>query len=166
MINATQAIDESSYQFVIKMFSLRDRILELSRQDKVTTILYKRELVQPEMQRGIHAGLRNAELRQDLKFLLRQPDVDDDVLLDELQYAENSRKNHIGRFEDARRKAESASLSATTQSHEIKRDETNPITSSNINAGNEQPPIDLDLIVAKVASLLEVIVQTVLHSNQ
>ena len=159
MINATQAIDESPYQFVTKMFSLRDRILELSRQDKATTMLYKSELVQQEMQRGIHAGLRNAELRHDLKFLLRQPEVDDDVLLDELQHAESSRKDHIRRFEETRQKAESVNLSTTTASHEIKCNKTEPIISSNTNADNEQPPVDLHLLVPKIISLLEMIMQ-------
>ena len=72
--------------FVIEMFSLRDQVLELSRQDKGHR--YSRKLVQAEMQKSIYNGIRDNELRRDLKHLLmRTKDVQDRELLKEISQA-------------------------------------------------------------------------------
>ena len=99
MTNEKQTQKQTPFQFIIMMFTLRDRVLELARHDKATKDLYKRKMVQYEMQRGIFAGLRDEEVRQELKILLRQSNVDDDDLLDELRFAEASRRDHESRFE-------------------------------------------------------------------
>ena len=131
------------------MFSMRDKVLELVRQDKSTTKLYRRELVQQEMQRGIYAGLRDGDIRQDLKMLLRQPNVDDDDLLDELRLAEASRRDHELRFEEAMRKSESASNLENNNN-------------SDYNRTKEQPSVNLHLLVDKIYSLLGTMMQ---HMN-
>ena len=69
MLNATQGLGQTPYQFIVSMLSMRDRVLELAGQDKATAELYTRELVQQEMQRGIHVGLREEERRRDLQVL-------------------------------------------------------------------------------------------------
>ena len=64
MSKATQTPDQTPYQFIITMFSMRDRVLELAREGKRRTMLCRREFVQQEMQSGIYAGLRDAEIRR------------------------------------------------------------------------------------------------------
>ena len=85
MTGAVQSTKQTAYQFISSMFAMRDRVMELSRQKKSTKRQYSRKLVQEDMQRGIYAGLRDPGIRQDLKHMLRQPNVDDDDLLDKLQ---------------------------------------------------------------------------------
>ena len=105
MTGAVQSTKQTAYQFISSMFAMRDRVMELSRQKKSTKRQYSRKLVQEDMQRGIYAGLRDPGIRQDLKQLLRQPNVDDDDLLDELQLVETSKKEHELRFEEAKKKS-------------------------------------------------------------
>ena len=183
MTNATQGLKQTPYQFITSMFSLRDRVVELMRQEKTTTKPYMPELIQQEMQRGIYAGLRDEGIRQDLKMLLRQPDVDDDDLLDELQLAEASRREHERRFEEAEQKSVPASLpvistessndqiskSRTNDSHKSSDEKSlnsicinnlvNSNNSSNNDQANRQPTIDLHLLVSKISSLLEMMMQ-------
>ena len=158
MTNATQAQKQTPHQFITSMFAMRDRVLELAQLKTNTKKQYREKLVQEEMQRGIYAGLRDAGIRQDLRQILRQPNLDDDDLLDELQLAEASKREHEQRFEEARRRsgavnqvsAENASSSSNTQN-------TQHSTTQN-NKGNRNavaPVMDMNPFVAQVTSVLE-----------
>ena len=174
MTNATQGQKQTPNQFITSMFAMRDRVLELAGHQRETKRQYRRKLVQQEMQRGIYAGLKDSGIRQDLKIMLRQPDVDDDDLLDELQIAEACKREHELRFEEAKRKAGSASLSLINaessddqsaksgakqkSSNKINSNSNNNLrnnNSRNNNQGNGQAPGNLDpAFVAQVTSIV------------
>ena len=105
MTTATQGVKQTPVMFLMSMFALRDRVLELSQQNPAGESRYGRKLVQSEMQKGIYAGLRDESIRQDMKMMLRQPDVDDDELLKEMTSAVLSKEEHERKLEEAKRKS-------------------------------------------------------------
>ena len=100
--------------FVVHMFSLRDRIVELSRRKSSHGQKYSRKLVKSEMQKSIYAGLKDESIRQDLKQTLKKKNLDDDELMEELTAAIISKDEHEKRLQEAARKRKTAQVSVLT----------------------------------------------------
>ena len=92
---------DTALTFVVHMFALRDRILELSSQKKAHRQRYSPKLVQAEMQKAIYAGLRDSAIRQDLKLVLKQKKLTDKELMEELTAAMISKEEHEKKLEEA-----------------------------------------------------------------
>ena len=133
---ATQGVTQPPLKFLFAMFALRDQVIDLSRGNKRDERRYSRKLVQAEMQKGIYAGLRDPNIRQDLKMLLREPDVDDHELMRELTQAVVSQEEHEKRLEESRGKSKGTSGSASVSmvGREIAENPNN--NNNNLNTNN------------------------------
>ena len=104
--------------FVVHMFALRDRILELSREKRSHRQRYSKKLVQAEMQKSIYAGLKDESIRQDLKQVLRQKDLDDDELMEELTAAMICKEEHDKKLQEASSKKKVAAHASAVMADE------------------------------------------------
>ena len=145
MTRAVQGTEEKDtpITFAIRMFALRDQVLELSKQPGAHK--YSRKLVQAEMQKSIYAGIRDEGIRRDLKeTLTRTPNVDDDDLLEEISQAMSSLEEHELRIHEAgvRRKTGGgkAQVSVVGVDQESTDDERSK--SNNHNKGNKNQKKD------------------------
>ena len=111
MTTAIQGTKQTPVKFLMSMFAMRDRVLELQQQNPGRERRYSRKLLQAEMQKGIYAGLRDESIRQDMKMMLRQPDVDDDELMNEMTNAVLSKEEHEKKLEEGKGKSNSAAVS-------------------------------------------------------
>ena len=96
MTSAVQGTGEKDTPtaFVMSMMTLRDRVLELSAHKKSDQRRYAPKLVQAEMQKSIYGGLRDEDVRLDLKRILKKKNLPDERLLDEVMAATLSKEEH------------------------------------------------------------------------
>ena len=104
----TQNEQESAQEFVIRAMSLRQKVILVSKEEDCP---YSHHLVQSRFLHAVGTGLRNENVRQELKPILRKADCTDEDLLMKLNEAVSEEAEHIEKV-GARKKAASVNLVA------------------------------------------------------
>ena len=78
MSNSVQSINESMYEFVVKLISKREKVLILAKEEDCP---YDETLVQPRFLHAISTGIRNNNIRNDLHHVLQNINISDEQLL-------------------------------------------------------------------------------------
>ena len=84
LTNAKQSLSESAQEFAIRLMSIRQKILFVSREDSG---LYSHELLQERFMHTILIGLRSDNVRNELRPILKNSIISDEDLLDNLSAA-------------------------------------------------------------------------------
>ena len=159
---------DTAYTFIASMFGLRNEINSLCRNKHITGTKYAPRLVQSEMQKAIYSGLRDQCIRQDLKMLLRQDNLPDDVLLAGVTDAMSSKRAHDERMNEQevkQGKKGKVSLNVITVSDEDEEDghsksggkRSLPRRAKSKVAAAAQPVVDdaqSDVYMAQLASVI------------
>ena len=89
--NAKQSNSESPNDFVIRLMNLRQKLIYVSKEDPY---LFDEHLVQSKFLQAIFTGLRNENLRHELRPLLKNPKTSDEELLESLSLAMIDENEH------------------------------------------------------------------------
>ena len=108
--NAKQANNEGSQQFVIRMMSMRQKVLFISSEDPIS---YPQKLIQQKFLYTVLSGLRNNNIRNQLRPILLDEDVEDTEILDALTKILTEENEHIEKF---KRKPDTPSVSSNAVS--------------------------------------------------
>ena len=92
MSNSVQSVNESTYDFVVKLMSKREKVLILAKEEDCP---YDETLVQRRFLHAISTGLRNNNIRNDLRHVLQNTKISDEHLLQYVSEAvvNNSERN-------------------------------------------------------------------------
>lgn len=90
--NAKQSNSESPNDFVIRLMNLRQKLIYVSKEDPY---LFDERLVQSKFLQAIFTGLRNENLRHELRPLLKNPKTSDEELLESLSLAMIDENEHL-----------------------------------------------------------------------
>ena len=107
---------DTAYTFVASMLGIRNEINGLCRNKHVSGTKYGPDLVQSAMQKAIYNGLRDEDIRQDLKHLLKRRNVEDSELLAAVSDAMSSKRAH----EERMKELESKQVKSKTQKVTVK----------------------------------------------
>ena len=165
MTHAVQGTGErdTAYTFVARMFGLRNEINGLSRNKHVGGTKYGSALVQSEMQKAIFNGLRDEDIRQDLKHVLRKDGLLDGELLAAVTEAMTSKRAHEERLklQEAKSK-QKVSNNAVSVASDDEDDQDGSSSKSrgrrrkgkSKNSGSVSSPQGNDLFMAQLASIV------------
>lgn len=78
MSNSVQSVNESTYDFVVKLMSKREKVLILAKEEDCP---YDEALVQRRFLHAISTGIRNNNIRNDLRHVLQNVNISDEHLL-------------------------------------------------------------------------------------
>ena len=78
MSNSVQSVHESTYDFVVKLMSKREKVLILAKEEDCP---YDEKLVQRRFLHAISTGIRNNNIRNDLRHVLQNVNISDEYLL-------------------------------------------------------------------------------------
>ena len=165
MVHAIQGSGpkDTAMSFVLTMFSLRDRIIDFCKDKRSGERKYTPKLVQGEMQKSIYNGLKDDNIRQDLKQILKQKKLDDDDLLREVREAMISKAERDKKFLEAASKRKPNVSAVQVQSSDS--DNQTP-TKQNNNSNNKNnskkttnsksnlPLQNLDPFMAQLSSVI------------
>ena len=92
MSNSGQTVNDSTYDFVMKQMSKREKVLILAKEEDCP---YDEKLVQRRFLHAISTGIRNSDIRNDLRHLLQNVNLSDEHLLQLVSEAvvNNSERN-------------------------------------------------------------------------
>ena len=95
--NAKKMPNETAQEFTIRMMSLREKVLFVSNKGKCG---YSTSLIQYMFLHAILVGLRNDNIRYELRPLLKNTIVSDEDILKNLDFATADELEHISRFKN------------------------------------------------------------------
>ena len=95
LTNAKQSVSENAQRFVIRMMSLRQKVLFVSKEDPIP---YPPALVQRRFSHAVLSGLRNNNIRNNLRPLLENESTSDEFLLECLTKAVTEETEHYEKF--------------------------------------------------------------------
>lgn len=92
MSNSVQSVNESTYDFVVKLMSKREKVLILAKEEDCP---YDESLVQRRFLHAISTGIRNNNIRNDLRHVLQNVNISDEHLLQHVSevVVNNSERN-------------------------------------------------------------------------
>ena len=92
MSNSVQSVNESTYEFVVKLMSKREKVLILAKEEDCP---YDETLVQRIFLHAISTGIRNNNIRNDFRHVLQNINISDEHLLQYVSEAvvNNSERN-------------------------------------------------------------------------
>ena len=90
--NAKQIPNETAQEFIIRMMSLREKVLFVSNKDKCG---YSTSLIQDMFLHAILVGLRNDNIRYELRPLLKNTIVSDEDILKNLDLLQQMNLNTL-----------------------------------------------------------------------
>jgi len=90
--NAKQNVHESPEEFVIRLMNLRQKLIYVSKEDQYE---YDEKLIKRKFLKSIFTGLKNENLRNELRPLLNTDTVEDDDLLEALNLAITNETEHL-----------------------------------------------------------------------
>ena len=162
MVHAIQGSGpkDTAMSFVLTMFSLRDRIIDMCKDKRSGERKYTPKLVQGEMQKSIYNGLKDDNIRQDLKQILKQKNLDDDDLLSEVREAMISKAERDKKFLDAatKKKPSVSAVQAQSDSDSQTLSKQNNNNKSNnkktTNSKSNLPVQNLDPFMAQLSSVI------------
>ena len=169
MTHAAQGTGErdTAYTFVASMFGVRNVINNLCKNKHVGGTKYTPAFIQSEMQKSIYNGLRDEEVRQDLKQLLGKDGLSDGELLAALTEAMASKRAHDERLKQLEAKSRSQKVSnnvvsVTTSDDEDAQDGGGSSKSrsrrrkgkSSKSSGSVSSPQGNDIFMAQLASVI------------
>ena len=94
--NSKQASTESAQEYVIRLMSLRQKILFVSREESCS---YNFDLIQNRFEHAVLVGLRNENIRNELRPILKsQGTLSDEILLEHLSLAMSDEHEHSEKF--------------------------------------------------------------------
>ena len=86
---------ETAQEFVIRMMSLRQKVLLASNGDRCG---YSTNLIQDRFLYAVLVGLHNDNIRHELHPLFKNTKVSDEIVLDSLDFAPADELEHISKF--------------------------------------------------------------------
>ena len=89
MSNSVQSVNESTYEFIMKLMSKREKVLILAKEEDCP---YNGTLVQRRFLHAISTGIRNNNIRNDLCHVLQNINISDEHLL---QYVSEAVVNKV-----------------------------------------------------------------------
>lgn len=107
---AKQLPTENANEFVIRLMTLRQKIFFTSKEDGHP---YSQQLVQRTFQQAVYTGLKNENLRSQLRILLKSENVLDDELLETLTAAVTDESEHTDKFNASRKDVKTAQVKAS-----------------------------------------------------
>ena len=94
--NSRQTSTESAQEYVIRLMFLRQKILFVSREE---TCSYSFDLIQNRFVHAVLVGLRNENIRNELRPILKSHDtLSDEILLEHLSLAMSDEHEHSEKF--------------------------------------------------------------------
>ena len=75
MSNSVQSVNESTYDFVVKLMSKREKVLILAKEEDCP---YDEKFVQRRFLHVISTGIRNNNIRNDLRHVLQNVHISDE----------------------------------------------------------------------------------------
>lgn len=111
--NAKQMPTETTYEFLIRMMSFRQKILFMSNEDECC---YSISLIQDIFIYGILEGLHNDNIRHEFWLLLKTTIVSDEDILDSLDFATTDELEQISKFRNKQ-----INISTTETSEDISK---------------------------------------------
>lgn len=110
--NAAQAANESCLDFVIRLMCLREKVVSLSEEEGCP---YDRKLVGQRFSHTVLTGLRNNNIRNDLRSFLKRKSFSDEALLKVVSEAVTNETEH---FEKTEKKNAKINVIAATAEQE------------------------------------------------
>ena len=90
--NTKQLLFESPQEFVVRLMSLRQKVLFISKEDNCW---YSEALIQNRFLHANLVGLRNADIRNELRPLLKNIILSDENILENLMLAASDEQEHF-----------------------------------------------------------------------
>lgn len=96
LINISQDPKESAQDFLFRAIELKDRLLYASKDKEAEH--YSRDLVKRKFLRSVGTGLQNDNIKFQIKALLDNPDVTDEMLIEKLNEAANLETERLNKL--------------------------------------------------------------------
>ena len=107
LTNAAQKPEESAQEFVMRLMSLRQKVVLVSTEEQCP---YDEHLVQTRFLHAVMTGLRNENVRHELKPCLKTPNISDEEILSKLTEAVAEENEHQGKVATGKRTANVCSV--------------------------------------------------------
>ena len=122
---AKQNSSESAQEFVMRLMTLRQKILFVSREDPIP---YDKPLVQRRFQQAVYTGLKNDNIRIQLRDLLKTNNTSDEDILERLTLAVTDESEHREKFQlNKKPSVSSVNVAAATNDQGKELRKPNPI---------------------------------------
>ena len=95
LANAKQSTNENAQQFAIRLMTLRQKVLFVSKEEALP---FSSELVQQRYNQSILTGMKSEHLRNELRPILKSKTISDEELLGILTTAMIEEKEHLEKF--------------------------------------------------------------------
>ena len=127
--NAKQTVSESAYEFVIRLLSLRQKITFVSKQEDSNS--FSSEFLQEQFLHSVLTGLKNENIRNELRPYLKQDQVlDDEKLLERLNSAVTDENEKQQKFLNVEKKPEVKNINVDEIGENAKKEKKmNPLCS-------------------------------------